>query len=421
MTPNPPLRPCKVIIAGAGVAGLTLALALERNGIDYTLLEAHPEIIAQGVLDTIWVRDPSGEVLHFSDGWNERMVKRWGYSGMWCDRKMLLQILYDHLADTSRLLAQKRIATVRNAEDSVEVVTTDGSIYQGDILIGTDGTHSRVRGEMVRLANERGIGHEYADGDNVSSTYACPFGLSSAVPGLSDGLLGWNLGKNYSYVVGTGPDNRAYWLLATKLAKTYRGADIPRFSEEDKEQIIQEHWNDRIAPDLLMSDLYKAKQQLVCTPLREIVHHKWSLCRMIVLGDASHTLLPIIAQGGNQALETVAAMTNALVSVLSKPAAGRLSRDEIRCMFEEVQDRRANRVSKVVGMGHQRQKMNAMETPELEQLMMHKFPSMMPGVLIDRWDQTFAPAVSHISPAVPARPKQFMFEDEKRVIGDASL
>jgi 2-polyprenyl-6-methoxyphenol hydroxylase-like FAD-dependent oxidoreductase len=106
MTPNPPLRPCKVLIAGAGVAGLTLALALEKNGIDYTLLEAYPEIIAQAgagicllpnglrifdqlgcyedlcdqvknMLDTIWVRDPSGEVLHFSNGWNEQMVQRY--------------------------------------------------------------------------------------------------------------------------------------------------------------------------------------------------------------------------------------------------------------------------------------------------------------------------------------------------------
>jgi 2-polyprenyl-6-methoxyphenol hydroxylase-like FAD-dependent oxidoreductase len=229
---------------------------------------------------------------------------------MWCDRKMLLQTLYDNIADKWRLLAQKRIATVQNGEDKVEVITTDGSVYQGDILIGTDGTHSRVREEMVRLANEQGAGPEYADGDSmfdlrlpihlywyiinhpadVSSTYACLFGLSSAVPGLSSGLLGWNLGKNYSYVVGTGLDNRTYWLLATKLDKTYHGTDIPHFSKEDEEQIVQEHWNDHITPDLRMSDLYKARQHLVCTPLREIMYHKWSLNRMIVLGDASHTV-----------------------------------------------------------------------------------------------------------------------------------
>lgn len=133
----------------------------------------------------------------------------------------------------------------------------------------------------------------YIDTDHcsgVSSTYACLFGLSSAVPGLSHGLVGWNLGQHYSYVVGTGPDDRAYWLLATNLGKTYHGANIPCFTEEDKERIVQEHWNDRITPDLRMSDLYKAKQHLVCTPLRETEYRKWSLGRMIVLGDASHTV-----------------------------------------------------------------------------------------------------------------------------------
>ena len=40
------LRPCKVIVAGGGVAGLSLALMLEKHGIDFLLLEAHPDVVA---------------------------------------------------------------------------------------------------------------------------------------------------------------------------------------------------------------------------------------------------------------------------------------------------------------------------------------------------------------------------------------
>lgn len=123
-------------------------------------------------------------------------------------------------------------------------------------------------------------------------------------------------------------------------------------------------------------------------------------------------MLPVIAQGGNQALESVAAMTNSLLAVLLQPAAGRMSTDEIRGMFEEVQELRAKRVTKIVDMGRQRQQMDAMETPELEEFMLNKFPLLLPRVLIDRWDQTFSPSVSLRLPAAPPRPKQVLFEDE---------
>lgn len=36
----------KVLICGAGVSGLSLALMLERLGIDYLVLEAYPEVTA---------------------------------------------------------------------------------------------------------------------------------------------------------------------------------------------------------------------------------------------------------------------------------------------------------------------------------------------------------------------------------------
>jgi len=37
-------QPFKVVIVGGGVGGLALALTLAKAGIDYVLLEAHPEI-----------------------------------------------------------------------------------------------------------------------------------------------------------------------------------------------------------------------------------------------------------------------------------------------------------------------------------------------------------------------------------------
>lgn len=40
-------KPFKVIIAGGSIAGLSLALMLEKNGIDFVVLEAYPSIAPQ--------------------------------------------------------------------------------------------------------------------------------------------------------------------------------------------------------------------------------------------------------------------------------------------------------------------------------------------------------------------------------------
>lgn len=37
----------RVVIAGASIAGLSLALALERAGVDFVVLEAHPSVAPQ--------------------------------------------------------------------------------------------------------------------------------------------------------------------------------------------------------------------------------------------------------------------------------------------------------------------------------------------------------------------------------------
>jgi 2-polyprenyl-6-methoxyphenol hydroxylase-like FAD-dependent oxidoreductase len=94
-------------------------------------------------------------------------VCRWGYPGLWCDRSTILQTIYDHIVNKPRLLTGKRVASTRHLEGSVEVTTTDGAVYTGDILVGADGTHSRVREEIVRYANEIGAGEEYDDGDRT--------------------------------------------------------------------------------------------------------------------------------------------------------------------------------------------------------------------------------------------------------------
>lgn len=72
---------------------------------------------------------------------------------LFLDRQSVLQVLYKHIKDKSKILTQKRVNHVKLEEAGVIVRTEDGCEYTGDIVVGADGIHSAVRSEMWRNAN----------------------------------------------------------------------------------------------------------------------------------------------------------------------------------------------------------------------------------------------------------------------------
>ncbi|KAL5334132.1 hypothetical protein BJX70DRAFT_391677 [Aspergillus crustosus] len=372
------LRPCKVIIVGSSLAGLALALMLEKAGIDYILLEAYDEIVANvsagivmlpnglrildhfgcyealpGPVDeaikVMSFREPEGEVLAETNPPEGIRADngRYGYPAIWLERSAVLEVIYDRTSDKSRLLAQKRVDSMRHLDDAVEVKCT--------------------------------------------VTYGCLFGVSPTVPGIPAGYLGFGVNQHFSHLVGTGPANKTYWALMSNLGRTLRGAEIP----------VQDHWNDKITPSIIFGDLYKCRERKTYAPMREGVNKKWHLDRMMTIGDACHQVDDGRGwAGGNQALESAAALTNSLFDMLSMPSAERLATDEIRAMFQEVQELRSPRVTFAMKMSRTRQELDAMETPELEDVMLNKFRHV-PG------------AVSLQMLEVPVRARTVPFDDEK--------
>lgn len=66
---------------------------------------------------------------------------------------MVLEALWRNLKHQNSVLVKKKVTTVELEPSRVKVVTGDGSSYYGDILVGADGVHSKVRNEMWRLAD----------------------------------------------------------------------------------------------------------------------------------------------------------------------------------------------------------------------------------------------------------------------------
>lgn len=82
---------------------------------------------------------------------------------------MLLQVLYDNLKQKNRVIPEKRVSSIELIDGGVLVHTKDGSVYEGDIVVGADGIHSTVRQEMWRIGHQQSPG--YFSQDEHSSKF----------------------------------------------------------------------------------------------------------------------------------------------------------------------------------------------------------------------------------------------------------
>lgn len=122
----------RVLIVGGGVMGLSLALMLERKGLDYRLLEARDDITPQvgagvtffanaaRILDQLGLLDdfmqPSMPVIGISDWWpngvrnstngdfGDAVEAASGYPAFALDRQQAMQIFYREIRDKSKIL-----------------------------------------------------------------------------------------------------------------------------------------------------------------------------------------------------------------------------------------------------------------------------------------------------------------------------
>lgn len=75
------------------------------------------------------------------------------------DRQAVLKVLYENIKDKSKVRTSQRVVELQHGVDKVTAKTSDGTSYEGDLVIGADGIHSVVRTEMWRIANEESPGY----------------------------------------------------------------------------------------------------------------------------------------------------------------------------------------------------------------------------------------------------------------------
>ncbi|PWY91935.1 monooxygenase [Aspergillus sclerotioniger CBS 115572] len=365
--------PFRVIIVGGSIAGLTLAHCLERANIEYLILEKGDDIAPQ-LGASIGIMPNGGRILEqlglfeeiervteplyqaniiYPDGYNfsslypKVVSDRFGYPMAFLDRQRFLQIVYERLRAKQNVLTGKRVVGVQRQEHGVAVVAADGSMYEGDLVVGADGLHSRVRREIWRVAESQPGAVGKCEKTHMTVEYACVFGISSAIPGLEISEQINGIFDHLTVLTIHGRHGRVFWFVIQKLNRKYVYPDVPRFSDKDAVQLLSRLKGVRFWKDICVGDLWKNREVFSMTALEEGLFETWHRERMVLAGDSVHKMTPNFGQGANCAFEDAATLSSLLHNLVNVRGVCKPSNAQIEHLLQHY---RQTRYTRMVGM-----------------------------------------------------------------------
>jgi FAD dependent monooxygenase len=101
---------------------------------------------------------------------------------------------------------------------------------------------------------------------------------------------------------------------------------------------------------LTLKEVMSKTTSLSYLPLEEANHDTWTWGRIVCLGDAIHKMTPNMGQGGNQAIESAAVLTNCLVEMLARNKTKDVGIGEVENALKKYQSIRQKRSKRFVDL-----------------------------------------------------------------------
>ncbi|MEW9877938.1 FAD-dependent oxidoreductase [Pseudomonas putida] len=338
-------QPLHVVIAGAGIGGLCCALALQRRGIRVTVLEQARELGEVGAgfqvsangsrcLADIGLGEEIKQLATQADGkqirlWNTgqtwklfdlgaESVEKYGFPYYLIYRPdlhaLMVRHVRQHQPDAIRLGA--KVTGFSQDAEGVKVEIENGEAVRGDILIGADGVHSRIRRAMFGESNAQFTGcvawRGLVSRDNLPSHLNANLGTNWVGPGAHVIHYPLREGKLINFV---GIIDRSDWQVESWTEKGSVEECLNDFR----------NWHDDV--QLLIKGI---DQPYKWALLSRQPMENWTLGRATLLGDACHPTLPFLAQGAVMALEDGVVLARCLAAHRYDPATGLLRYQALR-------------------------------------------------------------------------------------------
>ncbi|XP_052149217.1 monooxygenase 2-like isoform X2 [Oryza glaberrima] len=354
-----------VVIVGAGIAGLAVALGLHRKGVKCTVLESSPELRASGfaiatwrnalqALDALGVGDKirkchlhlqelhvfsssTGEMAH-ATSLNEQGKR--GPNEMLCVRRdWLLRALEEELPEGTIRYSSK-IVEIEEDGDAKILHLADGAILRAKVVIGCDGVNSVV-------AKWLGLAKPSYSGRLATRGLAC-------YPGGHGFDPKFKMFFGHGFRLGVIPcnDTDVYWFF------TWSPSEHDDDALAKKKQFVLTKLRSAEIPAEVMEVVERSEAKDVLTaPLRfrpplSLLLASISKGNVCVAGDALHPMTPDLGQGGCAALEDGVVLARCLGDAILGGGGGGAESERIEAGLREYARIRRWRSAELIGTAY---------------------------------------------------------------------